>query len=392
MKKLFFEDKQAGEGPQLHALIIGIDHYPHLGLAGAIERELPLLSNLSSPTVSARALARWLVGHQEWLSDMKLGSVDLVVAPVPADGAAVASGPGSLPVIMTAFNNWFGRCNTNVDNVALFYFCGHGLQKDALLLLPEDFGEQKYNPWTQMIDFHATYRGMANCAAKTQYFIVDACREWSEEFVLDLNVRGVALGRSDLRKQGARLAPALYGAAPGLAALSLKAGTVSRLTRAVIDCLGGKAAVRLNGRWHVNVEKLGQAAKEIVEYGNRSLPSVEHHQTVDPTIGEFSGQKRTLLVLPDGVHPSTLVEFTCNPGEATKHAKFYHQGIFPKARRRRTIAPREGPWSVEVLAGTYDFGATIERPGFANGKLPHESAQPPISYGRRAGLVRATGC
>jgi hypothetical protein len=313
MKKLFFEDEQAGDGPQLHALIIGIDHYPHLGVAGARERELPLLSNLSSPTVSARALAQWLVDHEKWLSGVKLGSVNLVVAPVPANGAAAAPAPGSLHAIMIAFNDWFGRCNKNGDNIALFYFCGHGLQKDVLLLLPEDFGEQKHNPWTQMIDFDATYRGMANCAAKTQYFIVDACREWSEDYVLDSNVRGVALGRADLRKQGARLAPTLFGAAPGLAALSLKPGTVSRLTSAIIDCLGGKAAVRLNGRWHVNVEKLGQAAKEIVEHGNRTLPSGKH-QTVDPTISEFSSQKRTLLVLPDDIHPSTLVEFDCDPG------------------------------------------------------------------------------
>ncbi|RXH07627.1 hypothetical protein EAS56_31775 [Bradyrhizobium guangzhouense] len=376
MKKLFFEDEEAGDGPQLHALIIGVDHYPHLGLAGATERGLPLLSNLSSPSVSARALAHWLVGHKKWLHRMKLGSVNLVAAPVPANGAAAASTRGSLSKISVAFDDWFGRCNQNVDNVALFYFCGHGLQKDVLLLLPEDFGALKHNPWTQMIDFHATYRGMANCAARTQYFIVDACREWSEDFVLDLNVRGVALGRSDLRKQGARLAPALYGAAPGLAALSLKTRAVSRLTSAVIDCLGGKAAVRHNDRWRVNIERLGQAAKDIVELGNRSLTS-DLHQSVDPTIGEFSDQKRTLLILPDDMHPRTLVEFDCEPNELAQHAKFYHRGIFPKARRR-TRAPCLGPWSVEMPAGTYEFGATINRPGFPNRDVAPEQFHPPI--------------
>jgi hypothetical protein len=375
MKKLFFENEEAGDGPRLHALVIGVGHYPHLGEVKAVARGLPPLDNLYSPPVSARKLAQWLVDHRLWLKGMKLGSVDLLVAPVPKNGVIAKTSPGHMQSIGAAFDTWFERCNENAENVALFYFCGHGLQKDALLLLPEDFGIQKNNPWMHAIDFNATYRGMSNCAAQTQYFIIDACRQWSQSFVNDLNARGVPLGRSDIRKQKPRLAPALYGAASGLAALSLKAGTVSRLTQAVIDCLGGKAAVKENGQWRVNVDTLGKAAKLLVEHGNRLLEG-DNHQTVDPTIGEFSAEKRTLLVLPDGFHPRALVEFDCEPSEATAHAQFYHQGIFPKARKR--TAGCKGPWSVEVPAGIYDFGARVSHPSFVSRRLSHETIHPPI--------------
>lgn len=374
MTKLFFENEEAGAGPKLHALIIGVDHYPHLDGGNAAARKLPPLDNLHSPSISARKLARWLVDHQSWLNGMTLGSVDLLVAPVPANGAAEQVSSGHLDAIGASFDTWFDRCNESSQNVAFFYFCGHGLQKDALLLLPENFGVFKNSPWMHAIDFDATYLGMSNCAAQTQYFIIDACRQWSQSVVHDLNARGVPLGRADIRKQNPRIAPTLYGAATGLAAFGDAAGDASRLSRAIIDCLEGKAAVKEIEGWSVDVENLGPAVKALVELGNRSLQK-ENHQTVDPSIAEFSAPKRSLVLLPANMHPKALVEFDCNPSEAAEHGKFYHRGISPKARQR--TARSLGPWAVEVLAGTYNCGVKISHPRFV-GRESTETIYPPF--------------
>lgn len=375
MKKLFFEGIESKDQPLLHALIIGIDHYPYLGPKG-IARKLPPLDNLSSPSISANALASWLVEHKSWLSDAKLGSVDLIVAPVPPAGHAPKALAGSLETIGEAFDGWFDRCNTNTQNVALFYFCGHGLQKDNLLLLAENFGSVKNAPWMHAIDFDATYRGMSNCSAQTQYFIIDACRQWSQGLLQDLNTSGVSLLRADIRNQRPRTAVKLYGAASSLAAFGDTSGKPSRLARAVLACFEGKAAMKANGKWCVGVDRIGQAAQLLIEVGNRSLPT-EQHQVINPAIGEFAVGNRTLLVLPDGIHPSALVEFDCDPNEATEYAQFYHRGIDPKTKKRGSVCT--GAWSDELLAGIYDCGATItQHRHFKSKLLPHEIIIPPV--------------
>ncbi|WP_439402655.1 caspase family protein [Bradyrhizobium sp. DASA03068] len=376
MAELFFTPKEPVTGPQLHALIIGVDHYPYLGKAKAVARKLPALDNLHSPSVSARMLAQWLVDHETWLDGVKLGSVDLLVAPVPAQGAVAQAPSGHLEAIAAAFDTWYDRCNQSSENVAVFYFCGHGLQKDALLLLPENFGIFRNNPWMHAIDFDATFAGMSNCAARTQYFIIDACRQWPQSVVQDLNVSGVALGRADIWKQKRRYAPVLYGAATGLPAFGDTAGNASRLSRAVIDCLEGKAAVKENDKWLVSDERLGPIAKLIVEAGNDLLDNTDDHQIVDPTTGEASASKRTLVVLPKGIHPRAQVEFVCDPIEETEDGQFYHEGLDPKSDECR--ADRKGHWSVELLAGYYKCGVTITHAKEGDFFLPCETIMPPF--------------
>jgi hypothetical protein len=373
--ELFFKPKKAVTGPQLHALIIGVDHYPYLGGAKAVARKLPPLDNLNSPSISARMLAKWLVEHESWLNGVKLGSVDLLVAPVPAPEATAQAPSGHLEAIGAAFDAWYDRCDESSENVALFYFCGHGLQKDVLLLLPENFGTFKNCPWMHAINFDATYAGMSNCAARTQYYIIDACRQWPQSVVQDLNTSGVAFGRADIWRQKRRYAPVLFGAATGLPAFGDTAGNPSRLSRAVIDCLEGKAAVKENDQWLVSDERLGPTAKIIVEAGNVLLEK-DDHQIVDPTMGESSGNKRTLLVLPKGIHPRALVEFDCEPSEATKDGQFYHEGLDPKSAECR--ADCKGHWSVELLAGVYKCGVTITHPKEGDFLLPAETILPPI--------------
>jgi hypothetical protein len=318
-----------------------------------------------------------LIGHRAWLDGVKLGSVDVLVSPIP-DGAARQGKrrhmTATLGAIEKAYERWFDRCNANPDNVALFYFCGHGLQKDATLLLPADFGSSARSPWTRAIDFDATYRGMSNCAAQSQYFIIDTCRQWTQSLVQDLNAGGVRLGRSDITQQKPRMAPRLFGTAAGLAAFGGVPGKPSRLAEALIACMEGKAAEKKNGRWRIRLGNLGFAVKTMIELHNRSLPE-GLRQSVDPQIGECAAEDRALLVLPEGAHPRVSVEFGCDPTEATEHAHFFHQGIRPQ--QPPCQADLRGAWVTEVLAGFYDCGAKIERHPFVSNMLESEPINPP---------------
>ena len=180
---LVFEQDVAG--PATHALIIGVGGYDHLD-GGASDHKLEPagkygnLGQLTSPPKSACALAAALtaIPREDWLAP--LGTVDLLVSTAPGDDDPGGTGGpyerATRTAIQEAFDRWWVRCESNPDNVAVFFFCGHGLQASSHVLLPTDFGATG-NPWAQAIDFNRTRDAFLTNKAKTQVFLVDACRE-----------------------------------------------------------------------------------------------------------------------------------------------------------------------------------------------------------------------
>src|SRR5262249_21869412 len=151
---------------------------------------------------------------------LKLGSIDLVVSNRPKDSPRDRKTPrgATLNKIEKAFGKWLERCDKNAENLALFFFCGHGLQKDSMLILPSDFDSSAVSPCARAIDFDALYRGTTNCKAKWQFFIIDACRQWTHSMLQDINTSGVKLGRANVAKQKKRTVAQLYGSGEGLMA------------------------------------------------------------------------------------------------------------------------------------------------------------------------------
>jgi hypothetical protein len=92
------------------------------------------------------------------------------------DGNPQPVAPATMDNVRIAFDRWHDRCDADPENVAVFYFCGHGIEADTLALLMEDFGKRPKNPWTQAMGFSLTRLGMTLCQAKTQFYFIDACR------------------------------------------------------------------------------------------------------------------------------------------------------------------------------------------------------------------------
>ena len=79
--------------------------------------------------------------------------------------------------------------------MALFYFCGHGLERDKQYLLLEDFGETPLDPLAASIDLDRFHDGMAACAADAQVFIADDPeRPYWESWAAALEALVVGLG------------------------------------------------------------------------------------------------------------------------------------------------------------------------------------------------------
>ena len=75
----------------------------------------------------------------------------------------------TLDNIKVAFNRWYARCHAHAGNVAIFYFSGHGLEKEFQLLLAEDFADPTTNNlWERAINFNQSWYGMGECKAVTQ--------------------------------------------------------------------------------------------------------------------------------------------------------------------------------------------------------------------------------
>jgi hypothetical protein len=351
------------KGPRTHVFIVGVGRYRHLRQGASPTPGVPPLGQLTSPPVSARALADWFMGPKFVNAHAPLGSVEMLLSDKTGQNfAGVQVDDATSDKIQTAFEAWKGRCHADPGNVAFFYFCGHGLQKDVVALLPEDFGASENNLWKQCIDFDKTYAGMARCRAGSQFFVIDACRELSQTAIMDQQFGGTALISPRLGDSHLRTAPRLFATALGRQAFGDTNG-VSRLTAALIECLDGLGATDDGASWVINTSQLGMAVQRLVRHQNevQNVPE-NNRQTVDPAGGDHANGPQPLLVFPDGYSPTVIVKLGCNPSSIADKVTFF---AVPENGQKQPALNR-GPWTTTVSAGFYVFGCSFDLAGAPN--------------------------
>lgn len=256
--------------PRLHALVIGVSSYPHLiGGSGPLALDPLGLGQLTTPRHTALAIVDWLLKEYRQ-SARPLGSIELLLSPSEtwqfAPGASVPVEEATCVNITGAFNRWVKRCSRQPENLAFFYFCGHGLHKDEQFLLPTDFGDPTFvNRWCNCVNFDSTQAGMQACKAQTQVFFVDACRDTPAGMFSNVNVGGDTL-ISPSGTNSARSSAVYYGASQGRQAYG-PPNDVSYFGRAVIQCLKGSASVNKGGAdWVVTTTSLSSSLVQVMEH------------------------------------------------------------------------------------------------------------------------------
>lgn len=348
-----------GTGPRTHVFIIGVGRYRHLFGGAAPTQGIPALGQLTSPPISARKLAEWLIKGQLAGAPAPLGSVELLLSDSTDQnfsGTQVAD--ATRQSINAAFAQWKSRCDADPGNVAFFYFCGHGLQKHVMSLLPEDFAESKDNLWKDTIDFSTTYNGMARCKAGTQLFVIDACRELSQAAIMDQDFGGTALITPRLGEHNLRTAPMLFGTKVGLQAFGDRNG-VSRLTEALIECLDDLGAAEAGANWVIDTQHLGTNVQKLVKHRNDDQKIPEQHRQVVVPDGESANGPQNLRVFPVGSLPNVIVKLGCIPNSIEQEVTFFAD---PEQGPRRA-APGKGSWITKLPAGRYVFGCSFDLPG-----------------------------
>ncbi len=247
---------------RLHALIIGVGDYPHLnGGAGTLAVDPLQLSQITTPRFTAPKIAAWLRDSYRNPA-CPLGSLEVVLSPSAA--ALTAAGApnaetATMGHIVDACTRWFSRCNAHADNIAFFYFCGHGLSKDEQFLLAEDFGNPVLlDRWKNCVDFDGLRLGMRRCQAQTQLFFIDACRETPFGMLSQLAIKGDPIITGATFADTVNCTAAFYATGQGRQAFGPD-GDVTYFGQALLACLNGVAAQKKGTKWVVNTYQLGSA-------------------------------------------------------------------------------------------------------------------------------------
>ncbi|MER6187907.1 caspase family protein [Streptomyces sp. NPDC001652] len=355
MTQMFFEENRPGPG--MHALVIGVGGYAHLpgGAGRAIADPLRYgnLGQLTSPPRSALEFATWLRESDPSRWTAPLASIDLRISPAPTDpdlgGSGSAYRDATIDSITEAYDVWKDRCASDENNVAVFYFCGHGLQSDEQLLLASDFGRYEGNHFRGAFSFESTRTGFLQRPPRTQCFFIDACREVAPGVTMPLGgANADPLDRPDARRRRhCDHDLTLQSSTPFAAALG-RPRNVSYFTAALINAMQGGAAVTDEfAEWVVRTDRIAMVIDSLVEAeAGRPMPTAKGPAFLPAVLYRLDGP------------PDVELTLACVPEPALCRATLFYEP-HPSGRTERK-PPMPEKWNVTLKAGYYRIGAEFE--------------------------------
>ncbi|MGH9970324.1 MAG: caspase family protein, partial [Pyrinomonadaceae bacterium] len=360
--------------PGLHAFIAGVSLYQHLpGGGGTAAPDNFGMEQLSSTALTAYKIYRWLIERQSHLG-LPLATVRLLLSPSAGE---VAAEPGFSAVgadrclrlnFASEARQWRTDVSSNNENVAIFYFAGHGVQRsrnDGVLLL-EDFGDPNEGTLHNAAEIINIFNGMAPPAstqkkmARTQFYFVDACRVLPSAFKNFEKMTVPDIFNVELSGSDDRQAPIFFATIPGVKAYAMK-NDQTLFSKALIKSLNGAAGTPLpedaqgNVAWHVSVQSLNRALSTFFPtltdiQGADQAFSLGGYPTGDPTFHLLDGPPAVEVVLevdPQDAVPFTRIEIMDDSGQSAQTLPL-------------PLSPH--PYTCEVPAGIYSIKATIQPP------------------------------
>jgi hypothetical protein len=261
--------------PGTHVIIIGVGKYTHGKGPGASPVGGDLVQ-LTSPPISAWAMADWFISAFQNQSK-PLASVSLLVSaedpatyqpPRPAGADALNPPAANLPNVKQAAGEWGKRVGTNQDNLAVFYFCGHGasLGQQAALLL-DDFGSPGAE-FDGAIDLDVLRGTMRNSPAIQQIYLLDCCRTDADDFYRNEASIGSRILSVASFQRGHTIPPqqfVLFPTLDGETAFGIQ-DSISAFTSSIIDAINFAAAEDSTGIWRTTTGSLLNAVDQLVQY------------------------------------------------------------------------------------------------------------------------------
>lgn len=257
----------------VHALVLGAGHYAN-GLPG-----------LDSAAASAAAFADW-VSTRHARAGVTLGSLDMLASQPsgqPVTWRGVALDPPTLANVQDAVDAWHARADAHEGNLAIFYFCGHGIAVGGLqsLLLSDVDLTSASDPFRGAIDFDNFVTGMDGCGAREQLYVLDACRELPLGFAKwdQADHLGDSLVRTNLKRRAA-LGPRTHVVLHATSATQKAWAGPGRawFTDALLTALDGPAA---DNRFTARADLYSVSTRDIVD----SIKYLARNDFIDASAG-----------------------------------------------------------------------------------------------------------
>jgi hypothetical protein len=258
--------------------------------------------------------------------------------------------------VKAAFAVWRGRVNAREEDTALFFFSGHGVERNQWQgLLLEGFDATKADPFEDVINLLGFKAGMDGCLARKQCFLVDACRSTPPELA-NLDMRsdpGVRLiaAQYDLPTDVVRDVAFIRAAGARQVAWGV-ADQPSRFTGALLRALRGAGCSRLDDRWEVRTDTLVCHLNTLLKYESEA-----HKLAVQNVRGPGDDSGGFVLHVP--ARPLVPVVVACVPDSDTARARFEIKRGGESVCKRDALA---GNWELELVLDEYDVFAIVDGP------------------------------
>lgn len=366
--------------PQVHALLIGVGRYPHLiGGGGPPAINHFNMGQLASPPASAQALANWLIDRRTTSHlnpRVPLGTVELLLSPTDytdTAGGRRAVDDATFANISTAFDSWLARCDRNPDNIGIFYFCGHGLEREDAYLLASDHGDSHSRPWRNTIHFNATEQGVRAAArANTFCWLIDACRNNPIDTVKWPLIAAQPLFTPPIQQFPPRLTQVLRATTGNDVAHGPPGGGVSFFTAALIRCLEslGADSPLVGTKWRVTTESLRCAMEELMR--RTHLPDGSLGKCDAAGSSNTLGPPTMLHTLPGAAGVLTTITYRPEPALEFASLSVGRGGDPPLSRN-----PAPECWRLELEAAQYDIRAHFAHREYPDDELRNQTLAPP---------------
>ncbi len=358
-----FENNQHGLG--IHALIVGVSDYVHLpGQDDPVPGGTMFgMKKLRTAALSAFNVLQWMkTADADGRLARPLASYDIIL--VPSANEATVPGLTDFKDDGTAANfrnrvwAWRSRVAQNKDNMALFYFAGHGMQRskeDSVLLL-SDFAAKQMPALANGFGFYDIFNGMAPSnefpqMGITQVYFVDACRNVpaaSKDFD---PLKAGTMFDSYLSGRDEREAPVFFAAVNDSVAYGVD-GKGSYFSLALIAALnsGAENPVYKNGAlvWPVSAYTLATA----VELQFKKLKT---NQRMVP-----GGQMRDPVICYLPAPPHVDVSISVQPDDRRVAATIQVEGLDPPTLWQQPTPAPEHPYQVTLNAGVHTLSVEID--------------------------------
>jgi hypothetical protein len=344
--------------PQTHVLIIGVGNYPHVRdgteYVQGVNSLLDSLGQLTSPIASANAFYKKVKELQtKNLWRYPLGSVTLLNSDAKANHRPTRKN------VNDSYAQWKLKCESHPDNVAVFFFSGHGLEKYDHYLLLEDFGANSNNIWEGAFDFDSTRRAFHACSAKTQCFFVDACRLITIDM---LTTRSIALpleNPSELTSDS-EFSLTIKSSAHNEAAHG-RTNEPSFFTKALIGAFERYGYTKKNAEWVIETNTLSSYMDDfmrLISNGTQQCICV---------------MSRSTVIIKNSQPPDVDVTVSCDPKAAHDLAHMECENL--DSGKRESRAPEPVPWNLKVSPGIYRLSAKFNGASFRD-TTKHADAKP----------------